>query len=100
MNTVMYKDWECSVDIQPFAANDRKNKCIMLNDIEDGLRVAKVNVYLDGLKPNQVAIDINNCGLEIIEALQKAEIIENQLVNELKSGYCTYPVYELNPKLL
>lgn len=99
MKTVKYKEWECSVSINTFAANKRQNKCISLSDVEDGMPVAKANVYLDGLKPNEVAIDVNNCGSEMILALQKAGIIKGNSISDavkvIASGYCDYPVYEL-----
>jgi len=95
MKTVRYKDWECSITIKSFAANNRKNKCILLSDSEDGIQVAKANVYLDGLKHNEVAIDVNNCGSEMIHCLIKGGIIKDKPVNVLQSGYCQYPVYEL-----
>lgn len=96
---VKYSDFECSVSIVTFAANKRRNKCIILNDNEDGCQVAKCNVFLEGLEPNQVAIDVNNLGSEIILALQEAGVIKGNSVADavkvIPSGYCDYPVFEL-----
>lgn len=92
---IKYKEWQCTLQIVPFAANKRKNKCLILNDAEDGMQVAKANVFLEGLKPNEVAIDTNNCGYEMVKALQEAGVIGDKAVAAKVSGYCTYPVYEL-----
>jgi len=94
-----YKDWKCTIRVTTFAANKRKNKCIILNDTEDGAQITKANVFLDGLEPNQVAIDVNNCGSDIILALQEALVIKGNSISDaikvIPSGYCDYPVFEL-----
>jgi hypothetical protein len=99
MKTLRYKNYNCSVRISSFAANKRQNKCISLSDLSDGMPVARCNVYLDGLKPDEVAIDVNNCGSEVILALQKAGIISGTSISDaikvIPSGYCDYPVYKL-----
>jgi hypothetical protein len=92
---IKYKEWQCTLHIVPFVANKRKNKCIILNDAEDGMQVTKANVFLEGLEPNQVAIDTNNCGYEMVKSLQDAGVIGEKAVAARMSGYCTYPVYEL-----
>lgn len=59
---------------------------------------SNITVNIDKLPANQAAVDVNNC------PWAEDFITENKLgVNTgktLRSGFCTYPVYEFDMKLI
>lgn len=73
---------------------------LMLMDQESGEPVVKATVNLPTveLDEDHVIIDPKHVGL--VEALQQAEIIDDNIVRHHKSGYVEYPEYELHPRFI
>jgi len=91
------KGWKCVIVLATYAAG---GYAITLKDAEDGSPIGTLTKYLDGIPESCVALDVNNWGDELPWILLENNIIEDNLINVLKSGYCLYPVYKLHPDIL
>ena len=95
-NMVKYKDYECRIGISYYDSNPDR-PAIVANDFHTGEPIVAFTRNFDDLAyypPNEVAIDINNCGQEAQQALMDAGIIGPQ-TDEIRSGFCTYPCHKL-----
>lgn len=95
-NPVKYKDYTCKIGISHYDSNPNR-PAIVANDFNTGEPICAFTKNFDDLDyylPDQVAIDVNNCGMEAITALTEAGII-GEKVDEIRSGYCSYPVHKL-----
>lgn len=93
---VKYKQWTCRIGISHYDSNPNR-PAIVAKDFDTGEPIASFTKNLDDLDyylPNQVAIDVNNCGMEAVHVLIETGII-GEKVDEIRGGYCTYPVYKL-----
>lgn len=95
---IVYKKWTCKVLIYPY---DKGGYAITLIDATDLEPTATLTRYFDKLENNEVAIDVNNCGYEVIATLKEAKILKQKDDAEkyVSSGYVNYPIYELDDKL-
>ena len=71
-----------------------KNVYIGVIDIDDGDLYADLTVWIEPLPENMVAINVNDWS-EAEEFIKKFNLGKST-GKYLTSGYCTYPVYELN----
>ena len=92
MKTVKYKEWDCTVSVARYVSG---NPAIRLMDAEDGQPVMTATVNLPGLAMDEIALDTNNGGQEIIKTIKDAELIKEDPIRSIKSGYCDYPVFKL-----
>lgn len=97
-NTIQFKDWKCEVHINSYHA---EGFAITLTDADDGSPIATVTRWFKGIPEYCVALDINNCGREIIQLLKDSEIIaDKDFVAVIPSGFCDYPVYKLHTDVI
>lgn len=90
---VIYRDYTCRVSFSHYNS-DPNRVAIVANDWETGEPVAAFTRNIDGIKDGEVAIDVNNCGTQIVTILQQAGII-GEKITTLHSGWCIYPVHKL-----
>lgn len=76
---------------------DNHNLYLGLNAIESG-PFANITVNIDKLPYGQAAVDTNNCSW--VEEFIAQHKLGKKTDKTLKSGYCTYPVYEFDMKLI
>lgn len=95
--SIKFKDWDCSIHFNRYVNN---NIAITLNDVEDGSSVVTITRWFKDLEQDEVALDINNCGYSIASLLIGANIIEDEIIQIIPSGYCDYPVYKLTKEIL
>ena len=88
INIDEYKD--CYLVVSRYASND--NTAIRLMSDTEG-PIANLTVNIEDLTEDVAAIDVNNC--HFAEELFKKYDIGGP-IGEMKSGYVTYPLYELN----
>lgn len=96
MNTIFkYKYWESKLRVEKYYDG---NIALCLEGSDDGEPIATLTrnfpEYIQP-KSNLVALDVNNCGNEIIQLLIDNEVIEPTMLLSIPSGYCDYPVYKL-----
>lgn len=95
INNTRWKKYNVSVLIGDYYNG---GKAIMLRDSDDGQPVATLTVWLDKIPENNIALDINNAGIGVIDWLQEQGIITKERTKVIDSGYCSYPVYPLEEK--
>jgi hypothetical protein len=89
---IKFKQWDCILEKVHYQMG---GTALKLTDINDGSPVAVITKWLEGIPKNHVAIDVNNCGSEIITTLAEAGVIKPKATGFILSGYCEYPCYEL-----
>ena len=62
---------------------------------KDGEPFADLTVNISKLNENVGAIDTNNLPFAL-DILNKYKLVKGDKIGELRSGFCTYPVYELD----
>lgn len=87
--------YNCELEIKEYTSG---HKALTLRDNTDGSELAVLTKnfpdFIDK-KDNVVAIDLNNCGRDVVKSLVDNNIIEPEIVAIIPSGYCDYPVYRL-----
>lgn len=91
MKKITIDDYEnCYLVVSKYVSND--NTAIQLMSDTEG-PIATLTVNLEDLTEDVAALDVNNC--HFVEKLFKKYDL-GVPVAEIKSGYVTYPLYELN----
>jgi hypothetical protein len=94
-HTVRYKNQDLVIGITHYDT-DPDHKAIVSNDFKTGEPVAIFTRNFPGqISPDEVAIDINNCGTIAVKSLVEAKIIEENVLRWIISGFCNYPVHKL-----
>lgn len=95
MKNFKYKQWTCTLTAVKF-----NNGGVRFDLWDDEGPVATLNKWLVGLKPHQIALDVNNLGdegfLQVVKQFEENNIIAGNPVRQISSGFCNYPVYALN----
>lgn len=93
MKEIIYKGYKCTLTKGKYGEG---NTALLLDDSLDGQRVATLTRNFPGqLAEHEVAIDLNNCGIDVIFTLINAKVIEEGELRWIESGYVRYPVYKL-----
>lgn len=69
-----------------------------LDHHKTGEPIAVLNKWFEQLEPNEIALDINNLGIEIILLLQREGIIGDAADRVINGGFAKYPVFKLTDK--
>ncbi len=86
------EELEVILDIEHYSNNN--NIAIQLYDAEDGEPYATITTNIIPLPEGCVALDTNNCPWAE-EFLESLGVLEDAL-GEIQSGFCEYPVYQLD----
>jgi hypothetical protein len=94
-NTVKYRNRDLVIGITHYDTSP-DHKAIVSNDFKTGEPVASITRnFPDQLASDEVAIDTNNLGDTIEEILVAADIIGQEILRYIPSGFCNYPVHKL-----
>ena len=74
------------------------NTAIILDTIE-GEPFATLSVNIAKLPPEQITVDINNCSLELIQALLNNNVL-TLTERKIRSGFCEYPIANITQEWL
>ena len=85
-----YKDYELFIVISKYQNND--NLALLL-ETKDGEPFGRLTTNIDSLPDTWCAIDTNNFPDSIV-LIEKYKL--GEIVGEISSGFCTYPIYEMN----
>ena len=95
MKKIKIDEYEnCYIAVSKYAAND--NTAVSLMSDTEG-PIANLTVNIDDLPEDMAALDVNNCHFAE-ELFKKYDL--GRPIGEIKSGYVTYPIYELNLSLM
>lgn len=94
---IQYKDYGiCNVLVGDYYNG---GKALMLSSY-NGEPIATLTRYIKPLPENAVSLDINNCGHNVHKILIDANIIKEDVLEVIPSGYCDYPVYTFTDEVI
>lgn len=95
-NILKFKYYDNKYNLQLYLGtyNNNNNLAIEIIDIDEMEPFTDLSVNIATLPKNQFCVDINNFkeGLDLIKKYNLAK----DTGRTLSSGFCTYPIYELN----
>jgi hypothetical protein len=96
--TVKFLDFDCIVETGQY---NNGRLAIELYDKEDGepVTTATINLPMESMKADEVAIKNYSENEGIVEALKEAGVITEK-VRDVGAGFTIVPVYKVNPDLL
>lgn len=96
-----YKMWNVVLTAVHYGSSKKGNVALTADDADDHSPVAVFTKNFPfELEQDEVAIDVNNCGPEIVQLLIANNVISPVKVKNIGSGYVLYPVYKLHPEFL
>ena len=86
---------EVYLEVSSYQNND--NLALIAKEV-DGDGITPISVNIVPLPKDQFCLDTNNLSPELIDVLKKAKVFK-QVGYNIQSGFCHYPVCELNQEI-
>ena len=87
--------YEVYLEVSSYQNND--NLALIAKEV-DGEGITPISVNIVPLPKDQFCLDTNNLSPELIDVLKKAKVFK-QVGYNIQSGFCHYPVCELNQEI-